>query len=420
MSTEPGCKRADQNDFDPFLQFFDRCDTLQKIGHNIDKIEILVLGGTWSFYKADYQEHFLCRTFYAANIYYDIQDAIVNGSFDEFVLRECGSLEEEQKINESSRSRIIGVTLETRPDWITKSEIKKLRKYGCTRVQLGIQHIFNHILEYNNRGHGVEASIKAVQLLKENGFKVDGHFMPDLPGSNPELDKLMWDRVLNGEDLQVDYLKGYSHDVMPFTKNLERYNAPDDHPEKYRPYSEIDNGKIIVDVFVYMYMLMKPWIRVNRVKRDFPNQNLETGEIGAIGGSMMTNLRQVVEQEVKNRRIKCVDIRSREIKIGKFKPEEAFLFVRTYRASGGIEHFISVECPNDEKDNLVGYCRLRFNNAHFNSSKRLKCLNDPECIHGSVAQVRDLKVTGSLVKVNTGDEDAPQHLGEGSFVDFSF
>lgn len=414
LSTEPACKRAEQNDFDPFLQFYDRCDTLQKIGHVIDKLEVLVLGGTWSFYEAEYREMFIRRVFYAANIYHDLQRALQNDdNASDFVFREMKTLEEEQHINSTSECRIIGVVLETRPDYITKTEIKRLRQYGCTSVQLGMQHTKNSILDYNNRGHHVEASIKALKLLKENGFKVHGHFMPDLPGATPEDDKQMFREVLLGEDLQVDYMKAYSHDVMPFTKNLERYNLPDDHPDKYRPYSEIDNSRILIDVLVYMMILMKPWIRVNRVKRDFPNHNYETGEIGALGGSMLTNLRQIMEAEVRKLGLKCVDIRSREIKINKFDPKLGKLFIRTYRASGGIEYFISIECPDDQNDNLVGYCRLRFNDSTFPSNKRLDCLNDPECEHGCVAQIRDLKVTGTLVKVDASTEAAVPKEADG-------
>jgi len=412
LSSEPACKRAAQNDFDPILQFFDRCDTLQKIGHVIDKAEVLVLGGTWSFYKSEYQHEFCRRIFYCANIYWDIQDALSDKTkCNNFRLREMYSLEKEQVINETSRCRIIGITLETRPDYITKTELKKFRKYGCTRVQLGIQHTNNDILDYCNRDHHIEDAIKAIMLLKENGFKVDGHFMPDLPKANPNIDKKMIYRILNGTDLQVDYMKIYPTTITPFTQIKKWYELPDGHPDKYTPYAEKNNGKELIDVIKYAKMWMKPWIRLNRIYRDFPNQNVKTGEIGAIGGIMKTNLRQMIKNEMTKEGLICKCIRCTEVKTRAFNWDEATLFIRTYRASGGIEYFISVESPDEHIK--YGFVRLRFNNPKLDLRKRLKCLNDIDSKHQTCALIRELHVYGSLVKVDSSESDASQHFGIG-------
>jgi ELP3 family radical SAM enzyme/protein acetyltransferase len=185
--------RANQNGWDAVSQFDDRASTLERNGHTIDKIELLVLGGTWSSYPRDYQEEFVRDLFYAANTY----------SSREGKRRERLSLEEEQRINETCESRIIGLTLETRPDFINKYELRLLRRYGCTRVQLGIQHTDNDILKYINRGCTREDGIKAVHLLKDSGFKVDIHIMPDLPSSNVEKDRAMFDYIINTPYLQV-------------------------------------------------------------------------------------------------------------------------------------------------------------------------------------------------------------------------
>jgi ELP3 family radical SAM enzyme/protein acetyltransferase len=414
LSSEPACRRADQNDFDPVLQFIDRCQTLHTIGHNVDKVENLVLGGTWSFYKEDYQEAFVRGLYFAANIFYDVLEGKP--------LREPLSLEEEQHINETGRCRIIGITLETRPDYITKTEIKRFRKYGCTRVQLGIQHIDPEILDRVNREHYVEHAIKAIRLLKENCFKVDGHFMPDLPGSSPEKDLEMFYRVIQGTDLQVDYMKIYPVDILPFTKIKEWYELPDNHPDKYRPYSEIDDGKHLINLIVQVCSWMKPWTRVNRIKRDFPNYNEETGEIGSIGGSMMTNLAQIVDQTLTERGKMCRCIRCREVKTKQFSWDQARLFIRTYRASGGVEYFISIESHDEHV--LYGFVRLRFNGEGF-EKKRLGPLNSEDAnatnggvrgVAGGVALIRELHVYGAIVKVNSslgeGDERA-QHSGIG-------
>jgi ELP3 family radical SAM enzyme/protein acetyltransferase len=390
LSSEPACRRAEQNQFDPVLQFFDRAEVLRKIGHVVDKVEIIVLGGTWSFYPADYQETFCRDLYYSANVFYDA----LSGN----PLRERKSIEAEQILNETSSCRIIGITLETRPDHITKTEIKKFRKYGCTRVQLGIQHTNNDILDGVNRGHGVEASIKAVKLLKENGFKVDGHFMPDLPGSNPEMDIEMLREVFTGSDLQVDYAK-----VYPCTPTDHTVIKKWRDEGKYTPYGEIDGGKDLIKVIKTLKTWIPPWIRLNRIYRDFPNHNDKTGEIGAVGGIMTTNLRQIITKQMAAEGLTCKCIRCREVGLGVFSWDNANVFVRAYNASDGLEYFISVESLDNHI--LYGFVRLRFNDPTF--GKRLNIFDT------SVAMIRELHVYGSLVKVNAGGGEASQHFGIG-------
>jgi ELP3 family radical SAM enzyme/protein acetyltransferase len=391
LSSEPACRRASENQFDPVLQFFDRAEVLRKIGHMVDKVEIIVLGGTWSFYPTDYQEEFCRDLFYSANMFYD---ALTGKS-----LRPRMSLEEEQVINETAPCRVIGITLETRPDHITKTEIKKFRKYGCTRVQLGIQHTNNDILDGVNRGHGVEASVKAVKLLKENGFKVDGHFMPDLPGSNPQMDIEMLREVFTGVDLQVDYAK-----VYPCTPTDHTVIKKWRDEGTYTPYAELNGGKDLIKVIKTLKTWIPPWIRLNRIYRDFPNHDYKTGEVGAVGGIMTTNLRQIIMNQMKAEGVSCKCIRCREVGIGVFSWDNASVFIRTYNASGGFEYFISVESLDNHI--LYGFVRLRFNDPLF--EKRLSIFDN------TVAMIRELHVYGSLVKVNTvRSGDASQHFGIG-------
>ena len=419
LSSEPACRRATDNQFDPVLQFFDRAQTLQKIGHIVDKIELMVLGGTWSFYPRDYQIEFIRDLYFAANVFYD---TLIGKP-----MRTRLTLSEEQTINESAMCRVIGLTLETRPDYITLSEIKRFRQYGCTRVQIGIQHTDNDILKLVNRDHTVEDSIKAIKLLKENGFKVDGHLMPDLPGSSPEKDIECVNKVYTGTDLQLDQVKWYITTITPFTviKTWKEDGT-------YKPYSELENGKYAIQVMEYIKTHTPAWVRINRMYRDFPNQDLSKGQIGAIGGIMLTNLRQIVMQNLTEKGIMCNCIRCREVQTGHFSWDDAAIFIRTYPASGGIEYYISVESRDPclkthslggrhfidkasehqlKQHVLYGFVRLRFNDSTF--TKRLSVLNDSESNLQSVALIRELHVYGSLVKVDSNSEDASQHFGIG-------
>jgi len=396
LSSEPACKRAAENQFDAVLQFFSRVDDLRKNGHVPDKVDILALGGTWSFYPVEYQETFIRDLYYAANVFF-----VATGG-----LRPRLSLSDEQTINETAQCRIIGLTLETRPDYITLTEIKRFRRYGCTRVQLGIQHTDNEILRKVNRDHGVEHSIKAIKLLKENGFKIEIHVMLDLPGSSPAKDVAMCDEVFKGTKLRADYAKIYPFTVTPFTKLKEDYDSG-----VYVPYAELDNGRHLIDVIKHIKRTMTEEVRLSRIYRDFPNQDDKKGIVGAVGGIMLTNLRQIVMQELEKENQVCACIRCREVGIGVFDWANVALFVRTYRASEGIEYFISIESRdaksnNDKNHTIFGFARLRFNDPNF--EKRIFDKKYP-----SLALIRELHVYGSIVKVDTDSPDATQHLGIG-------
>jgi len=333
LSTEPAVQRANQNEFDPVKQFYDRAGTLAKQGHTVDKIEIIVLGGTWSFYPKDYQKEFCRDLFYAANTFDERKsklgakgDAAANG-------RPRRSLLEEQKLNEVASAKIIGLTLETRPDHINVAEIRRLREYGCTRVQIGVQHTDDEILRHINRGHDRAAAVKAVRLLKTSGFKVDIHLMPDLPTSTPEKDWTMFQDVLHGDELQADHWKIYPCEVTPFTKIEEWYKNG-----RYMPYTET-NPSLLIDLLARTKAEVHPWIRLNRVIRDIP-------EVSIIAGNQNTNLRQCIFEELKKLGKSCRCIRCREVRDWPETPDGLRLRVREYRSSGGTEFFISIEGSN--------------------------------------------------------------------------
>ena len=227
LRDEPVVLRANQNGFDAVMQFTDRCITLAQNGHPVDKIELLVLGGTWESYPREYQEGFVRDLFYAANTIFERNK------------RPRWSLEEEQLVNETAECKIIGVTLETRPDTINRKEIARLRRFGCTRVQLGVQHTDDGVLDYINRRCTTTKTIHAIKLLKDACFKIDIHLMPNLPGSSPEMDEAMFNRVLYDSDLQVDQWKIYPCEVTPWTVIKKWYDEG-----KFKPYPD----DVLIDV----------------------------------------------------------------------------------------------------------------------------------------------------------------------------
>lgn len=394
LPDEPGCLRAIRCDFDAIKQMNDRLSTLEKIGHPLDKLEVLVLGGTWDSYPEEYREEFVRDIFYAANIFNDCK-------------REKKTLIEEQRINENTNIKIIGLTLETRPDQITPYNLRLLRYYGCTRVQIGVQHIDNKILKKVNRGHTIEDTIKAIKLLKDNCWKIDIHIMPDLPGANPEIDNKMFDEFLGinkkfrkennyieyeliNEYIQADQWKIYPCEVTPWTVIEKWYKEG-----KYKPYGE--DTKLIKSVIINAKKKMFPWIRLNRVIRDIPNQHIK-------GGNQIVNLRQKILEEMKSNGLSCDCIRCREVGLNNWsnrKIKEAILFIRKYNASEGEEYFISFE----SKDNkiLYGFVRLRINIK--NSKTIFNVLKD-------TALIRELHVYGQLIPTYDNNKDT-QHAGFG-------
>lgn len=383
LSTEPAEMRAMEVDFDTVKQFRSRMTCLEKNGHEPDKAEIIVLGGTFSTYPRSYQQEFIRDIYFAANTYFDLEE------------RQPLSIEDEQTINETSKCHIVGITLETRPDQINKAEIQRFRRYGCTRVQLGVQHTNNDILDIINRKHHIEDSQKAIQMLKQSGFKVDIHIMPDLPGTTPELDKKMMDDIFKSPDYQPDYLKIYPCLDVQYTKIREwKQNG------KWKPYAEEGNGEKLKDVILYAKRLIPKWMRVNRVQRDFPPSNEANKFVGYVSNNIRTNLRQEVLKELEKEGRTCQCIRCREIKSQETDTSKAIITTQIYPASNGTEHFISFNTPDMKY--LYGFIRLRFNN--FNTLDYLK----------DMALIRELHVYGDVKKVNQKVvDDKVQHIGFG-------
>ena len=375
LSSEPAVSRDNRNNFDVVKQFNARLEMLRRNGHLLNKVEIIVLGGTFSSYPRSYQEEFCRDIFYAAN----------NFGKEE---RHRKSIEDEQYENETTTVRIIGISLETRPDLITPYELMRFRKLGCTRVQIGVQHTDNHILDKLNRGHGVEHSIKAITLLRNYGFKVDIHVMPDLPYSNPELDKDMFYKVLNTSDFKPDYLKIYPCLDVDFTE-IRNWKKNGD----WKPYSEEGKGEKIFDVCKFAKIHSKYYIRFNRIQRDFPEE--KSGLLGYQSDNIRANFRQYLQNQCKKEGIVCKCIRCCEVKHRKFDENHQY-YVDKYEGSGGMEYFIS--CCSKDRSILYGFARLRISQNNFQKA----------------AFIRELHVYGSISDINNkGSDHSTQHKGIG-------
>ncbi|OWZ15349.1 Elongator complex protein [Phytophthora megakarya] len=358
LHDEPSVLRANRNDFDPVLQFCDRCVTLAMNGHPVDKIELLVLGGTWASYPVEYQENFIRDLFYAANTFFDREK------------RERHSLDDEKLENETAAVKIIGITLETRPDCITPEELRRFRRYGCTRVQLGIQHTNDAILKKINRGHTLAEAVQALKLLRDCCYKTDIHLMPNLPGSDPEQDRAMFEYVLHSPDLQADQWKIYPCEITPWTVIKKWYDEG-----SYVPYAEDKLIELLMDVKTQVH----PWIRLNRVIRDIPSQYI-------LGGMDEPNLRQVINNKMIARGTPCKCIRCREVKTDDVAIASAECVIREYEANEGDEYFISFETPDRSK--ICGFARLRLSQTPGGGVF-------PE-LEGA-ALIRELHVYGQLV-----------------------
>lgn len=378
LPDEPILAHAMKVNFDTVQQFYDRAKILS-INGLIDKIEVIVIGGTWSCYEHAYQEEFIRDIYFAANTYPDI---VANK-----LVRERSDLETEKKINETTACRIISITLETRPDCITPDEIKRFRKYGCTRVQIGVQHINDAILKLINRGCYYADTVRAIKLLKFSGFKIDVHIMPNLPSSSPEEDIRMFDEFIHNPDLQSDAWKLYPTTIVPYTKIKDWYEAG-----TYKPYSYAELLEVIEHALVHV----QPYVRINRVIRDIPMEDI-------IAGIDSNNTRDAIYQTMAKRGVYSKDIRYREVMTKEFDEKNVKLMVRQYPASDGIEYFIS----HESLDEKIIYSLLRL---RINGEKNM-------CVYDDLKQsslIRELHVYGMMIPHGViASSGASQHRGLG-------
>ena len=381
LYSEPAVLRANANDFDPIKQMNSRISTLIKMGHIPDKLEVIVLGGTWSEYPRDYQDRFVTELYYSANIYFDNEPK-----------RPKKTLEEEIEINETSKVHIIGLTLETRPDTITINEIANLRRYNCTRIQLGVQHTNNTVLKKIRRGHTIERAYEAIKLLKNNCYKVDIHIMPNLPGASYDIDKKMLDEVLYDQRIQVDQYKIYPTAIVPFTLIKKWFDEG-----TYIPYDDMQLYELIKD----FKKNVQKYKRLNRIIRDIPGHYIEGGY-----STKYVNMRQLLQDDMRLNKWDCKCIRCREIKGNSVSPDKIQLIqlnIEKYRGSDSDEYHISFD-TNCDKNYLIGFLRLRLNKEE--DTQVLPCIK-------GCALIRELHVYSNLNSVGDNIEGSLQHKGFG-------
>ncbi|HOK35579.1 MAG TPA: tRNA uridine(34) 5-carboxymethylaminomethyl modification radical SAM/GNAT enzyme Elp3 [Candidatus Pacearchaeota archaeon] len=383
---EPAAERAKRLNFDPYLQVQKRLEMLENEGHNTDKIELRIIGGSFSSYPRDYKEWFLEECFRAANEFNKNPKSQNNTTR---LLRSArNDLKKAQKKNETAKHRIVGASIETRPDLIDTSEIQQLRKLGITLVELGVQTIFDDILKICQRGHGVQETIKATKLLKDAGFKVLYQMMPNLPGATPERDLAAFKEIFENPDFKPDWLKIYPCLVL---KEAPLYKLWKEG--KYKSYSDEE----LIELLCEIKKMVPYWVRIARLFRDIPSPEIQ-------GGSKISNLREVVLERLKEEGQRCKCIRCREVKENYDPKEKIYLKREDYEASQGKEIFLSFE--NKERTKLFAFLRLRIPSEVFSKEKHfIPCLKDS-------AVIREIHTYGLLVPISK-KLLAPQHQGLG-------
>jgi len=382
LADEPGAMRGLEHDFDPYLQVKSRIQALESLGHPTDKIELLILGGTWSSYRRDYQEWFVKRCFDAMN---ETPLQLPPNSKDLGGEKEEGGFAEVQSLNESASHRNVGLVIETRPDEITPDEIRWLRHLGVTKVQMGAQSLDDRILEMNKRGHDVECTRRATALLRAAGFKIVLHWMPNLHGASLESDREDFAKLWQG--FCPDEIKIYPNQLLANAELYEYWKRGEFHPY---------TTEELIDLIADVKTTIPRYCRVNRVIRDIPSTNV-------VEGNRRTSLRQDVHDEMKRRGTHCECIRCREVRGKLVDPALLKLDDLVYHADHAEEHFISYITPDDK---LAGFIRLSLPSKDASQTQ----LND---LNGA-ALIREVHVYGQSLPVGEEKTGAAQHAGLGT------
>ena len=374
---EPAAMRGSQNNYDPYLQVRSRISQLTAIGHRVDKIELIVMGGTFPATPPEYQTRFIQRCL----------DAITG--------KKSAGLEEAKRQAETSRIRNVGITVETRPDWCKQPHVDAMLDMGVTRVEIGVQNPDDELYRLAGRTHTVSDVVEATRVAKDAGLKIVYHLMPGMPGSNPARDMAAFKRVFTDPAFKPDMIKIYPCLVIAGTKTYDWYREG-----VYKPYTTEEATELIAEV----KKTLPPWVRVMRVQRDIP-----AGLI--VAGVNKSNLRQLVRQKLAEHGDRCACIRCREVghrlAVDNVTPDLDKIQILTsdYQASEGKEVFISAEDP--ENNVLIGYLRLRVPSARAHR---------PEITSVPSAVVRELHVYGPLVPVGKHLAQAWQHKGYGAIL----
>lgn len=449
LADEPGAQRAEQNAFDPYLQTYSRLLAYKHIGHPTDKIEVIILGGTWSFYPETYQIWFVKRIFDALHDFgqgidrsaevlaalknasqfhpekialssAQVTQAQVDGtsmtqSYNQVVqaiyrdemarsreeasaialgLRERSPIDEfatwdelhaAHLENESAACRCVGLVVETRPDHISEDEVLRIRRLGCTKVQIGFQSLNDDVLRANKRGHKVAATRRAVKLLRQAGFKIHAHWMPNLYGSSPELDLEDYIRLFGDPDFRPDELKLYPCSLIESAELMQRYEDG-----SWQPYTHDELLALLVECF----KRTPEYCRLTRVIRDIPGTDI-------VDGNKVTNFRQIVEKELAARGQRSPDIRAREVRLQQVSPDALHLDETTYTTSVGEEIFL--QYITDDRA-IAGFLRLSLPHDVPAITPELE----------NAAVIREVHVYGQAVGIGESAAGRAQHAGLGT------
>jgi elongator complex protein 3 len=367
LPDEPGARRGLEHHYDPYGQVRSRLEALEAVGHPVDKVELLILGGSWCAYRRDYHEWFIQRCF----------DAL-NGV-------DSASLGQAQALNEGASSRNVGLVIETRPTDIKPTELTWLRRLGVTKVQMGVQSLDDRILELNQRGHSAEDTHKAVALLRAGGFKIVLHWMPNLLGATPEADRRDFARLW--QDLCPDEIKIYPTQLLANAELYEYWQRGE-----YTPYTT----KELIDLIADIKPSIPRYCRVNRVVRDIPSNNV-------VAGNKRTSLRLDVHKELERRGERCQCIRCREVRRQSVEAESLQLEELVYPAGGAEEQFLSFVTTADR---LAGFLRLSLPGKSSPDTGL-------EDLRGA-AIIRELHVFGQSLPMGEEQDGAAQHSGLGT------
>ncbi|TIC15824.1 hypothetical protein E3Q08_03104 [Wallemia mellicola] len=381
---EPTSMRAIRARYDPYEQSRGRVEQLKMLGHSVDKVEYIIMGGTFMSMPEDYRNKFVAQMHNALSGY-------TGTDIDEAVL-----------YSERANTKCVGITIETRPDYCLKPHLSQMLRYGCTRLEIGVQSVYEDVARDTNRGHTVRAVSESFHLAKDAGYKVVAHMMPDLPNVGVERDLEQFKEYFENPAFRSDGLKIYPTLVIRGTGLYELWRTG-----KYKNYTP----NALVDIVARILALVPPWTRVYRVQRDIPMPLVSSGVENG-------NLREMALARMKDFGTECRDVRYREVGIHeihhKVRPSEVELIRRDYTANGGWETFLSYEDP--EKDILVGLLRLRKCSEEGTFRKELIDTNEETGETRYASMVRELHVYGTAIPVHGRDPTKFQHQGFGTLL----
>lgn len=372
---EPVTKLAQKFEYDPKSQVSSKLEREVSRGHNVSKVELVIVGGTFPFMPQDYQRNFAKECF----------DAL-NGL-------ESKSLKDAQKLNEASKIRCVGFTVETKPDYCKKAHVDLMLELGITRVEIGVQTLQESVYRNINRGHSIDDVYDSFQVAKDSGYKIVAHMMPGLPGSTPEKDLEDFRKLFEDQRLKPDMLKIYPTLLLRDTGLAKLHEKG-----LYNPYPD----DMLTDLLLEMKKSVPSWVRIMRIQREIESENI-------VNGNNSSNIRQILQQKLREKGLECNCIRCREVGIKKLDDQDVKINLRRidYDSSNGKEVFLSMEDSN--KKILFGYLRLR-----KLAKPHRKELKDKDGMPSAI--VRELHVLGQMVDIGTNSEftTTSQHKGYGS------